>query len=542
MKLNKLLLMALLVSLTACNESNNSSSIEQSSSASESNIEESSTLPVHSSVEQSSSISESSSVEESTTILEPLPEIDVSDKEAYKALVDRTKINYSNDFENDPTHDVTSLEIYQINDTHGAFINTDEVIGISKVATAIKENTYDPYAVVKIANGDILQGSAFSNMLLGEPGIAALNEMNFDCFVLGNHEFDWGIDNLSVYKDGNPDNGELECEFLGANVRDGQGNLPSWIKPYTIVNKGDVKVGIIGVVGENLETSISEVSLRDYYFESTTTIVQTYSEILIEQENVDVIIVAEHGEKSTGYAKEVKVDCIINGHEHRDISTFVDRFDGVKVPVVESQTKNLSMGKVTLTLDESNKMVSSKIEHYEPKNYAEDSNLKAIMEVYNEVTSAYENEVIAYNEGGLSKAEIGIMTCTYIAQKYDADIAMTNNGGVRASITEDYITNAMMYEAMPFDNELYIAYLTGEELRKVVGSGMYYNKSGIGNGTNVLVTKIDKNKTYKVVCVDYVANKLVYQNYFNEAHGLIKTGDLIRDCGIEAVKIKYPIS
>ena len=164
MKLNKLLLMSLLVSLTACNEVNNSSSVEESSSLSESNIEESSTLPVHSSIEQSSSISESSSDEESTTVLEPLPEIDVSDKEAYKALVDRTKINYSNDFENDPTHDVTSLEIYQINDTHGAFISTDEVIGISKVATAIKENTYDPYAVVKIANGDILQGSAFSNM------------------------------------------------------------------------------------------------------------------------------------------------------------------------------------------------------------------------------------------------------------------------------------------------------------------------------------------------------------------------------------------
>ena len=93
-----------------------------------------------------------------------------------------------------------------------------------------------------------------------------------------------------------------------------------------------------------------------------------------------------------------------------------------------------------------------------------------------------------------------------------------------------------------FDNELYIAYLKGDELYRIAsGSGYYFNKSGLGNGTNVLLSQIDKTKTYKVVCVDYVATKTFFLNYFNEDHGLIKTGDYIRDCAIEGIKEKLSV-
>ena len=100
--------------------------------------------------------------------------IDVSDKEYYKSLVDRSKINYSSKLVNDPTHVVRNLEVFEVNDTHGAYIEqATGDISFTRVATCIKENTNDPYACVKIANGDMMQGSAFSNMLLGEPAVAS---------------------------------------------------------------------------------------------------------------------------------------------------------------------------------------------------------------------------------------------------------------------------------------------------------------------------------------------------------------------------------
>ena len=169
--------------------------------------------------------------------------------------------------------------MFQLNDTHGAYYDGEDIVGISRVATCIKQNTKNPYSVVKIGNGDLLQGTAFSNMLLGEPGIAALNEMNFDAFVIGNHEFDWGFDNLRVYKDGDLSNGELECEFLGANILNGKNEMPDFIKPYTVVEKGNVSVGIIGVIGNGLESSISKVSLGEYHFSDTVSAVTKYSKI-----------------------------------------------------------------------------------------------------------------------------------------------------------------------------------------------------------------------------------------------------------------------
>jgi len=469
--------------------------------------------------------------------------IDVSEKEYYKSLVNREKINYSDDFINDSSHDVNKLEIFQLNDTHGAYLDGEDITGISRVATTIKNKTVDPYSVVKIANGDMLQGTAFSNMLLGEPGITALNEMNFDAFVIGNHEFDWSLDNLAVYKDGDLSNGELECEFLGANIVNSKGERPDWIKPYTVVEKGNVKVGIIGVIGDNLESSISKVALGDYRFSSTIEAVNKYSKILLEEEKANIIIVSSHSHNEFGnqsYVDSYEVDAIINGHDHKSVEETVIRYDGKVVPVIESYTKNYNIGKITLNLDANKDMESFKMEHFDPEYFQEDTNLKELMEVYNEVTASYQNEVIGYKEGGFNKKDLAISTCTYIAEKYDAAVAMMNTGGVRANISQSEITNALVYEALPFDNELYIATVNGKELYQIVSkSGNYFNQSGIGNGTNCILSKIKDDEIYKIVCVDYVATKTFYANYFNVEHDLIKTGDYIRDCAIENIKQNY---
>ena len=472
--------------------------------------------------------------------------IDVSEKEYYKSLVDRSKIVYSEKLENDPNHNVNSIELFQLNDTHGACFTEDEIIGISYVKTCFDKNTNDPYAVVKVANGDMLQGTAFSNMLLGEPAIAALNEMNFDAFTIGNHEFDWGIDNLKVYKDGNPDNGELDCPFLGANIVDSNGNSPDWIEPYTVVEKGNVKVGILGIIGDGLENSISKVSLGGYSFSSTLDAVKKYSKILKEEEKVDLIILSSHAHDEVlnqRYVNENEIDCIINGHDHWRVEEYVNRFDGKLIPVVESNTKNETIGKVTLNLDSNKKLESFAINHYKPSLYQPDTNLQNIMDVYYDVTSAYQKEVIGYRQGGFSKSDLGISTCTYIASKYDADIAFMNTGGVRTEIVSSTITNAMVYEALPFDNELYIATLTGKELVSMISnnstSGYYFNNSGLGTGRSYSITDVDYNKKYKIVGVDYVVTKDRYAIYFNEEHGLIMTGDYIRDCALENIKQNF---
>ena len=69
--------------------------------------------------------------------------------------------------------------------------------------------------------------------------------------------------------------------------------------------------------------------------------------------------------------------------------------------------------------------------------------LKEMMDAYYDVTSIYQNEVIGFRHGGFTKSDLGISTCTYIAEKYDADIAFINTTSLRTEITVSKITNGL---------------------------------------------------------------------------------------------------
>jgi hypothetical protein len=72
-------------------------------------------------------------------------------------------------------------------------------------------------------------------------------------------------------------------------------------------------------------------------------------------------------------------------------------------------------------------------------------------------------------------------------------------------------------------------------------SGYYFNNSGIGTGRGYSITDVNYNKTYKIVGIDYVVTKDRFAHYFNEEHGLILTGDYIRECAIENIKQNFKI-
>ena len=72
--------------------------------------------------------------------------------------------------------------------------------------------------------------------------------MEFDAFVIGNHEFDWGLDKIARYADGDPENGEADFPFLAANIVC-EGKKLDWTEDYVIVEREGFKIGIIGVIG-----------------------------------------------------------------------------------------------------------------------------------------------------------------------------------------------------------------------------------------------------------------------------------------------------
>jgi 2',3'-cyclic-nucleotide 2'-phosphodiesterase (5'-nucleotidase family) len=140
---------------------------------------------------------------------------------------------------------ISELNIFYINDTHGAILYNGNQMGLSKIGNLVlDERSIRPENTIFIAGGDILQGTLISNYFNGASTIDALNTIGLDAFVLGNHEFDWGLETVTEYF--NPNALDLKAEFplLGANVfLEGTTTRPDHIDAYTIIQKGNIKVG-----------------------------------------------------------------------------------------------------------------------------------------------------------------------------------------------------------------------------------------------------------------------------------------------------------
>lgn len=123
--------------------------------------------------------------------------------------------------ENDPEdHPVNTplsyLDIYYLNDFHGAIEKDYPNLGIAYIANYIENKRLDnPNGTLLLAGGDMLQGSALSNYYQGKSTLSIMETMGFDAMVAGNHEFDWGIEVVtSNFIGDNP----LSFSLLGANI------------------------------------------------------------------------------------------------------------------------------------------------------------------------------------------------------------------------------------------------------------------------------------------------------------------------------------
>lgn len=406
------------------------------------------------------------------------------------------------------------VNIFSINDTHGAVSTNASVTGLDKVETLINSlETNTDY--IKVANGDIFQGGYASNVTRGRIFIDVLNEMEFDCFVIGNHEFDWGIETISVYKDGDLSNGEADFPFLGANiVYKSSSTMPEWLDEYTIVENNGLRVGIIGVIGEGLTSSINAEFVENYIFKDPVPIVERLATTLRTTEDCDVVVVATHdydsdtNERFATLFGDARIDAILCAHTHQKINETVNRIDNYKIPVLQSNTKNITVGSINLTL-ENGDITKKSVNHYYPSNYSSSSNILDIIKNYEDVILEGE-KVIGYTSSYLSKSYLGPLAANGMVELTGSDFACLNTGGVRSTIDLGPITMEDIYEVFPFDNKLIIVEMSGSTLKSFFNTADGY----LYFSSNLNINNISNNKTYKICVIDYVYNYYYYQKFF----------------------------
>lgn len=233
-----------------------------------------------------------------------------------------------------------SLKILHINDHHshlqsnggsltlnGKSINV-EMGGFPRVVQLFNDLSADQTNVLKLHAGDAITGDLYYTLFKGEADAALMNEVCFDAFALGNHEFDDGDAGLKKFLD-HLNSGKCTTDVLAANVVPKVGVSPltmnsatDYIKPYTIKKFGDQKVGIIGLdIASKTKNSSSPDATTKFLDEKTTA--QKYIDELKGMDINKIILLTHYQYKNdlTLASQLTGVDVIVGGDSHSLLGT-----------------------------------------------------------------------------------------------------------------------------------------------------------------------------------------------------------------------------
>ena len=470
------------------------------------------------------------------------------EKEVNKAFADFDKLNHSFTKNSSTSTDVTNITLLSVNDFHGALEETEGEFGAARMGGfIIDQYNNNPNGTVILAAGDMFQGTGVSNYRHGRDVIHFMNAIGFDAMIVGNHEFDWGLNEVLKFIDGVKENGEANFPFLGCNiVYKGTEKLVDNIKPYTIIEKGGVKIGIIGFMGFGLEYSIATSMIADYEFLNPIPLVAQYAEQLRVNDKCDLVIAVGHDDNDSCNSSlamlsgNQRIDGIFNGHNHLQKTEWLDGTDGRSVPVLQGGSSGEAVSEISFEL-KNGVWTCTKGYYHKMNNAEKNSEIESFINKLTEITAPLFQRVLTY-AGKEIRRYPAMDWCVDALRNYSkVEVAFINSGGIRNAgfpISKgEAVTVASVYKIMPFDNTVKTCELNGNVLRNLILNGsLVYSTNVTVAGSEIKIDgkPIISSQMYKVAAVDYVFDKTNYP--FVKGQNIEFTGKLFRDVLIEALE------
>lgn len=428
------------------------------------------------------------------------------------------------------------LTIVAINDFHGAVEQTDKYPGLTALGAKIRSiQAQNPDGTIVLSAGDSFQGSALSNLTHGKVVVDAMNALSFEAMAIGNHEFDWGAEVIAKHHNGIEEDGEANFPYLACNIYENQGTLTqmddsrvSWADDYTIVERKGIRIGIVGWIGEGLESSIAVSRVQDYTFHSPMETMRPIIRSLRKEEGCQLIIAVGHDASTSvntslaSLTGEERVDYIINGHSH---SGYIEQKGSIYVSQAYSNGMAVSEAKISYNID------TETVETYScPRLYyqsefrtMDDAEIgQMVQEVQSEFGTLI-NTPIVKSAISIDK-DLALRWVSNVTKAAaDVDFGVGNKAGVRGTFPiaagTDMTVN-IIYSLMPFDNNIKIGTVTGSNLKRIATNTSLVMDAGYD------ASKIVDTKTYQIAANSYVFDGYdLFQNYVTNA---IDTGYGVR--------------
>ncbi|MBR2238966.1 MAG: metallophosphatase [Prevotella sp.] len=254
------------------------------------------------------------------------------------------------------------LTILHSNDTHSCILPLKATLAdttlagrggfLRRIAMLREERQKDP-ELLYFDSGDFSQGSSYYTMFEGDVEIGLMNRMGIDASTIGNHEFDFGLENMArLFRKAN-------FPIVCSNYDFADTELKDIVKPYIIINRKGVKIGVFALCPP-LEGLVAAKNYGPLRFLDPAETASRMVSLLKKKMKCDMVICISHlGWKTTEYPDQrfigntSGIDLVLGGHSHTYMQEleYVNNKDGRPVPVDQNGKHGAFIGKLLLTLD-----------------------------------------------------------------------------------------------------------------------------------------------------------------------------------------------
>jgi 5'-nucleotidase len=371
------------------------------------------------------------------------------------------------------------ISIVHTNDTHARVeAGSYDGMGLDKVATIVNNvKAANPNTLVLDA-GDALHGQTIATLVEGESIIKIFNEIGYDAMTAGNHDFNYGKERLLELAD------MANFPILGANVY--KANYENFLPEYVIKEVGGVKVGIFGLATP--ETKFKSHPKNTEGLEFFDSVIIGKLMVAKLQDKADVIVALSHlgldqssTERSDLIAEYVDgIDLIVDGHSHTVLEEGMMVGDTMIVQAGEYD-KNVGRVDILVKNGKVSSMTAKLITKEEGEALEADPGVVAIVEEIKEANDLITEEFVSENSIELvgerefvrtGETNLGNLITDSMVEFTGADVALTNGGGIRASIPAGDITVGDVITVLPFGNYVVTIDVTGAEIVEALEHGL----------------------------------------------------------------------
>lgn len=254
------------------------------------------------------------------------------------------------------------ITVLHTSDTHSCILPlnknlTDTMLAdrggfLRRIAMLKQERRKDP-GLLLFDCGDFSQGSSYYTMFKGDVEVELMNRMHYDAVTIGNHEFDFGLDNMiRLFK-------MAEFPVVCSNYDFADTELKDIVKPYLVLKRQGVRIGVFALCPP-LEGLVSRKNYGPLKFLDPVEVTDRMVDVLRNREKCDVVICLSHlGWEVSDYPdnelikRTSGIDLILGGHSHTYLETLGYETDktGRQVPVDHEGKHAVFVGKIQLTLE-----------------------------------------------------------------------------------------------------------------------------------------------------------------------------------------------